>query len=190
MKKNKLYTLLFCAAALASVAVAEPTPYTDAAVAVAKNSEATMESICAAAAAAVKNDSVAPADVFTSVLGARSSWTAAQVAGLYKSLLMASPSLSTSFVDDVQAFENAGKPVSVGAEASEGVKLLAALYGAEIPGVNADAVLSTIMADTMGSAASFSVAPLRDVNARAATTAPVRRPKPTKPTPPAASIEN
>ena len=188
MKKNSLYTLLFCAAALASVAVAEPAPYTEAAVAVAKNSGATMESICAAAAAAVRNDAVSPADVFTNVLSARSSWTAAQVAGLYKSLLMASPELSSSFVKDVQAFEAADKPTTVGADASEGVKLLAALYGAEIPGVNADVVLASIMADTMGAPSAFSVAPLRDVNARAAT--PVRRPQPVKPTPPAASIEN
>lgn len=188
MKKNKLYTLLFCAAALASVAVAEPTPYTETAVAVAKNSQATMESICAAAVAAVKNDAVAPADVFTSVLAARSSWTTAQVAGLYKSLLMASPALSSSFVEDVQAFDAADKPTTVGVDASEGVKLLAALYGSGIPGVNADVVLSSIMADTMGSVSSFSVAPLRDVNARAVT--PVRRPQPVKPTPPAASVEN
>lgn len=188
MKKNKLYTLLFCAAALASVAVAEPTPYTDAAVAVAKDSKATMESICTAAAAAVKNDAVAPADVFTGVLAARSSWTAAQVAGLYKSLLLASPSLSASFVTDVQTFEAADKPAVVGADASEGVKLLAALYNAEIPGVNADVVLSSIMADTMGSPTAFSVAPLRDVNARAAT--PVRRAHSVKPTPPATSYEN
>lgn len=189
MKKNKLFALLFCAAAFASVAVAETdvvSPLQEA-VALATDSKASMDSICVAAAAAVKDGKTAPTEVFVKVIASRESWTSAQVAALYKSILMASPALSASFVDDVKIFEKAGKPTTVEADAPEGVKLLAALYGTEISGVSADAVLASVVAGAMGPAMASPVAPLRDVTAGSATR---RRTQPSKPTPPPASYEN
>lgn len=183
MKKNKLFVLLFCALAGVSVASADTQ-----AAAVAADCAASMEAVCGAVGVAVKNAEAAPAEILRSVVAARSSWTVSQVAGIYKSILMASEALSASFAEDVEAFEEAGKPTSesVSADASEGVKLLAALYGLNVPGVNADVVLASVVADSMGSSVLGSVAPLRDVRAGS----PARRSQPAKPTPPATSVEN
>ena len=191
MKKNKLFTLLFCVAACVSCASAEVSSAANTvenALALAVDSKVSVERVCVAVAEAVQGNQITPAELVKRVIAARKSWSAEQVAALYKSVLMASPSLSASFVDDVTAFEKAGKPTSVGADAAEGVKVLAALYGAELAGVNPDTVLASVAADSVGAQMVMSVAPLRDVGAQAADS--LRRPRPVKPTPPATSSEN
>lgn len=163
-------------------------PYTEKAEALAKDNSVSIEKICLATAEAVKNDAIAPSSVLSRVLACRKTWTTTQVGGLYKSVLMAAPELSASFPSDLKMFEAAGKPFSVGADAPEGVKLLAVLYGSQIAGVNADAVISGLTADFMGASSVRIVAPLRDV----AVPRPVapRRPQPTPPTPGPISPEN
>lgn len=190
MKKNKLLALLFCVVAFASAAVAENGTAAGSvqnAVNVATDTKASIENVCKAVSGAVKDGAVAPSEVFIRVVAARQSWTTNQLAGLYKSVLLSSPALASSFMDDLDAFEAAGKPTEVSSEASEGVKLLAALYGVGVPGVNADSVLASVVADSVGPAALMTVSPLRDVGARAATQ---RRVHPTTPTPPVTSSEN
>lgn len=189
MKIAKLLTVLLFGAvvACANVASAADLTPTELAVALASNKAVSMERICLATADAVKNDTLAPSEVLSRVLASRQTWTTEQVAGLYKSVLLASPSLSSSFVSDVKAFEAAGKPTAVGAEATEGVKLLAALYASQISGVNADSVLASVVSGVTGPSMVRSVAPLRDVSPRPV--AP-RRPQPTSPTPGPLSPEN
>lgn len=190
MKIAKILTALLFGAFVIGLEVAnavEPVSV-ETAVALAGDASASMNDVCKATAGAVESAAVAPSVVFTRVLAARQSWTAGQVAALYKSVLAASPALSSSFAGDVQAFEQAGSPKVVASDAPEGVKLLAALYGANVPGVNPEVILASVVTDVIGAPSLRSVAPLRDVNARAASA--VRRPQPAKPTPPAASYEN
>ncbi|MCQ2364081.1 MAG: hypothetical protein MJ051_00825 [Akkermansia sp.] len=188
MKNNKLFALLLCAAVFVAVPEAFAATYTaQDAVALASNVNASVDSVCKAVGDAVQDAAVSPSKLFSDVMGARKSWTSAQVAGVYKSILIGSPELSASFVDDLDAFQQAGNPTTVSSDASEGMKLLAALYGMQISGVNADAVLASVVSSSMGGASVMSVAPLRDVSARAASS---RRTHPSAPTPPATSSEN
>lgn len=189
MKIAKLLTVLLFGAvvACANVASAADLTPTELAVALASNKAVSMERICQAAADAVKNDSVAPSEVLSRVLASRQAWTTEQVAGLYKSVLLASPSLSSSFVSDVKSFESAGKPAVAPADATEGVKLLSVLYSSQASGVNADSVLEAVMAGVTGPSMVRSVSPLRDVSPLR----PVpRRSQPTAPTPGPLSPEN
>lgn len=186
MKKNKLFTMLFCAAAYASVAMGAATDTAQNAVALAANNKASIESVCKAVSGAVQNDTLAPSELMKQVLASRETWTSNQVAGLYKSVLLASPALSASFLDDVAAYEDAGKPAVVSAEASEGVKLLAALYGCKVSGVDADAVLASVLTDVVGAPMLLNVTPLKDE----APGTSVRRVRPNKPTPPSVSADN
>lgn len=182
MKKNKLFAALFCAASCASVLFAS----TQDAVDLAADQQSSMESVCLAVANAVTEGADAPSQIFARVLSARESWTTGQLAGMYKSILMASDKLAASFGDDIEAFEAAGKPTSVDEDAPEGVKLLAVLYAANAAGASADEVIASVVTDTMGAPMLQSVSPLRDVSAGTSR----RRTQPTKPTPPAASYEN
>lgn len=179
MNMSKLLAMTVLGVAFASVAGAGV--LTDTAVRQAKNKAVSVEKVAVAVATAVQGDSVAPSQIFSQVLEARASWTAAQVAFLYKSILLASPELSSSLGDDIKTFEAAGKPTTVSPDAPEGVRLLAILYGTELNGVNPDVVLASIAADSTGEI-SPSVAALRDV--------PVRRPAAVIPTPPATSSDN
>lgn len=181
MNISKLFTLAAFGVCLTSFACAGT--LTNTAVNYAKNKAVSVEKVASAVASAVQGDTVAPSQIFSQVLAARASWTADQVSYIYKSILLAAPELSASLVDDVKAFEASGKQTSVGPDASEGVRLLAILYGTELNGVNPDTVLSSIIADSTGAGfISPSVAALRDV--------PVRRPAAVIPTPPATSSDN
>lgn len=182
MKKNKLFAAFFCAAACVAASFAS----TQDAVNLAANQKTSMERVCVAIANAVTEGADTPSQIFTRVLSARESWTTGQMAGMYKSILLASDKLSASFSEDLEAFEAAGKPTSVAENASEGVKLLAVLYAANVAGVNADDVIASVVSDTMGTPMLQSVSPLRDVSAGTSR----RRTQPTKPTPPVVSYEN
>lgn len=155
---------------------------TQAAVQVAQKASSSIESIALAVAEAVKAGE-APSVVMARVLGARETWTEAQVAFLYKSVLMSAPELSASFPEDVKAFEAAGKPAQVAEEASEGIKLLALVAASQ---VDTDVVLASILADHSGVASVVPVAPLRDVTAGSTQ----RRQHPVMPTPPLSSSDN
>lgn len=200
MKTTQLLSLLIAGISAVSVTYAvqekgegqtgsiqSAAPYTEIAENLAKDSTVSMDRICQAVANAVKNDSVAPSVVFARVVGARESWTTGQLAGLYKTVLMSSPALAQSFATDVKAFEDAGKPSVVESGAPEGVKLLASLYGSQVPALNADAVLLSLASDSVGSSVLAPIPLLRSVLPPAS---PARRSQPAKPTPPLTSPEN
>lgn len=188
MKTNRMLATFLIGAVMVSASYAEDVTAalevkTQAAEQMAKKKSGSIESIALAVADAVKSGA-APSTVMARVLAARETWTAAQVAFLYKTVLMSSPELSSSFSQDVKAFEEAGKPSHVAQGAPEGVKLLALLAAVD---VNADAVLASILADHEGVVTGVtSVAPLRDVTAGSTT----RRQRPSLPTPPATSSDN
>ena len=179
MNMSKLLAMTVLGVVFASAV--EAGVLTDTAVRHARNKAVSVEKVAVAVATAVQGDSVAPSRIFSQVLEARTSWTTAQVSFLYKSILLASPELSSSLADDIKTFEAAGKSTTVAPDASEGVRLLAILYGLELNGVNPDVVLASIAADNTGEI-SPTVAALRDV--------PVRRPSAVIPTPPATSSDN
>lgn len=181
MKMNRMLVALFIGAAMISATYAEPGKL-ETAVQLAQKPSASIESVALAVANAVKSGE-SPSSVMARVLGARETWTEAQVAFLYKTVLMSSPELSASFAQDVKAFQESGKPAVVAEDASEGLKVLALLSSCK---VNADAVLASVLADHSGIAGVVPVAPLRDVTA--GTTS--RRTHPVIPTPPATSSDN
>lgn len=176
-----MFAALLVGAAMISASDAE-TGKADAAVQLAQKASASVESVALAVAEAVKSGE-APSAVLARVLGARESWTNAQVAFLYKTLLMSSPELSASFAQDVKDFQEAGKPAQVAEDASEGLKLLALLNASH---VDTDVVLASVLADHSGIASVSPVAPLRDVTAGSTG----RRQHPVMPTPPVTSSDN
>lgn len=181
MNISKLLAMTVFGATFASIACAGT--LTNTAVNYAKNKAVSVEKVAVALASAVQGDTVAPSEIFSQVLTARAAWTSDQVSYLYKSILIASPELSASLADDIKTFEAAGKPTTVSPEASEGVRLLAILYGTELNGVNPDTVLASIVMDSNGvGIVSPAVTALRDV--------PARRPATVIPTPPPTSSDN
>lgn len=184
MKTYRMFAALLIGAAMipASFAEVAEESVASAAVELAQKPASSIESIALAVAEAVKNGE-APSVVMARVLGARESWTNAQVAFLYKTLLMSSPELSASFAQDVKSFQESGKSVQVAEDASEGMKVLALLTSCN---VDADVVLASILADHSGIASVNPVAPLRDVTAGSTG----RRQHPVMPTPPVTSSDN
>lgn len=183
MKLYRTLAALFVGAAMISASVASAQgEKTQAAVQLAVQKGSSIESIATAASDAVKNGE-SPSEVMAGVLGARETWTNAQVAFLYKTVLMSSPEMSATFAQDLDAFLEAGKPAQVAADASEGLKVLAVLVASGK--ADTEVVLASIIADHNGPSGVMSVSALRDVRAGTA-----RRQHPVMPTPPATSADN
>lgn len=144
----------------------------------AKDPNASVESIAQAIAEAIKQGA-SPSDVLSRVLDARPSWSDEQVSFLYKTVVSTTPGLSTSLPQDVKDFIEAGKPSTVPPGSSEGMKVLAVIGGTT---ANIDSVISNVITDSTGVIEVVPVAPLRDVQPA--------DPHPVPPTPPVVSSSN
>lgn len=144
----------------------------------AQDPKSSVEYIAEAVAAAI-DEGASPSDVLARVLDARSDWNTDQVSFLYKTVVNATPGLSSSLAQDIKDYINAGKPITVPANSPEGIKILAIINGAH---VDLDSVISNIVIDSTGVIVVVPVPPLRDVQPA--------DPHPVVPTPPVVSGNN
>lgn len=145
----------------------------------AQDPNASVEKIAEAVAEAIKAGA-SPSEALAAVLGARTEgWSDEQVSFLYKTVVNATPGLSSSLAQDIQDYINAGKPLIVPPGASEGMKILAIINGAH---VDLDSVISSVVMDSTGVVDVVPVPPLRDVQPT--------EPHPVVPTPPVVSANN
>lgn len=144
----------------------------------AQDPNASVEKVAEAVAAAIA-EGASPSDLLSRVLGARTDWSDDQVAFLYKTVVSTTPGLSSSLTQDIKDFIEAGKPSVVPPDASEGVKVLAAIQGAH---ANTDSVINNVVMDSSGVVVVVPVPPMRDVQPA--------DPHPVVPTPPVVSSSN
>lgn len=192
MKTTQFLAALLIGASLVSVSYAgtgkdnsvrwgEKSPVADKiaeAVRRAQDPKSSVEHIAEAVAAAI-DEGASPSDVLARVLDARSDWSTDQVSFLYKTVVNATPGLSSSLAQDIKDYINAGKPITVPSNSPEGIKILAIISGTH---VDLDSVISNIVIDSTGVIVVVPVPPLRDVQPA--------DPHPVVPTPPVVSSNN
>lgn len=192
MKTTQFLAALLMGASLLSVSYAgtgkdnsvrwgEKSPVADKiaeAVRLAQDPKTSVERIAEAVAAAI-GEGASPSDVLARVLDARSDWSTDQVSFLYKTVVNATPGLSSSLAQDIKDYINAGKPITVPSNSPEGIKILAIINGVH---VDLDSVISNIVIDSTGVIVVVPVPPLRDVQPT--------DPHPVVPTPPVVSSSN
>ena len=155
-----------------------------------KSSGVTLDALSVAVYEAVKENPQEAVNVFRSVMQQRTSWSATETYAILRSVLLASPSLESSFVESAAAYQGTG----VAAGDAQGSELVTALYSMTQTRSVASAVVQGVVGSSVtgraaaGNGVSSSA---REAYVPAAPTVPSVTPEYTvTPTPPPTSVNN
>ncbi|MBR1981328.1 MAG: hypothetical protein IKA23_01085 [Akkermansia sp.] len=159
-----------------------------------EKSGASLDALSMAVYEAVKAQPQKAVDVFQGVMTQRKSWTVTETYAILRSVLLASPSLEASFVQNAAVYQSGGASgYSVSVVDSLGSQLVAALY--TLP--QTQAVASTVVQGVVGSASVGRAAgngvsaEVLDAYVPVAPSAPSAAPEySVTPTPPPTSVNN
>lgn len=157
------------------------------------NSGATLDSLSMAVYEAVKANPQQAVQIFQNVMSQRTNWSVTETYAVLRSVLLASPSLESSFVQNAAAYQNATAGYDAAAVNSLGYQLLTAVYTMpQTQSVAATVVQGVVGSSTAGRAAGNGVsAEVLNAYVPVAPVAPDAEPEySVTPTPPPTSANN